>query len=466
MAHSGRFPVRLWWRCCVSGNLSPKRGGGLWNRSLASGWNINGPDEISPQLCFWINLSGMTITRRRLVYLAGGTWASRMLGQSGVASRGLRQQARPAPSGRPFNAHFVDVAASAGLTSPVIYGGVDSKQYILEADGCGCAFIDYDNDGWMDIFLLTGQRLDGAPPGTTNRLYKNNRDGTFTDVTEKAGLHHGGWANSVCVGDYNNDGFDDLFCTYFGQNKLYRNNGDGTFTDVTEKAGFLLPEEKGGWGAGCSFVDYDRDGHLDLFISNYIQFDLKTVAKPGENVNCNWKGLPVNCGPRGLPPGFPSSHVLYHNNGDGTFTNVTAKAGIGGPRQNYGMTVVAADFDEDGWPDIYVACDSTPRLYFRNRHDGTFVEEGLLRGVALSEDGAEQAGMGVGIGDYKLDGALGILKTHFADDTSVLYENNGKGEFTDVTLKSGLGVETRSVCWGAGIVDLDNDGLPDLFRSE
>ena len=229
-----------------------------------------------------------------------------MLGQSGVASRGLKQSPRPAPSGRPFDAHFVDVAESAGLTIPIIYGGVDHKEYILEADGCGCAFIDYDNDGWMDIFLLTGMRLDGPPPGTTNRLYKNNRDGTFTDVTEKAGLHHVGWANSVCVGDYNNDGWEDLFCTYFGQNKLYRNNGDGTFTDVTEKAGLSLADDRANWAAGSSFVDYDRDGHLDLFISNYIEFDLKSVPKPGENVNCNWKGIPVNCGPRGLPPGFPA----------------------------------------------------------------------------------------------------------------------------------------------------------------
>jgi enediyne biosynthesis protein E4 len=405
----------------------------------------------------------MTITRRRLVYLAGGAWVSRMLGQSGVASRGLRQQARPAPSGRPFNAHFVDVAASAGLTSTVLYGGVDSKQYILEADGCGCAFIDYDNDGWMDIFLLTGQRLDGAPPGTTNRLYKNNRDGTFTDVTEKAGLHHAGWANSVCVGDYNNDGWEDIFCTYFGQNKLYRNNGDGTFTDVTERAGFAMPDSTGNWGAGCSFIDYDRDGRLDLFISNYIEFDLKTVAKPGENVNCNWKGIPVNCGPRGLPPGFPSSHVLYHNNGDGTFTNVTSKSGIAGPRKEYGMTVVTGDFDEDGWPDIYVACDSTPSLLYLNNHDGTFREEGVLRGVAYNDDGDEQAGMGVGVGDFNLDGHLDLFKTNFVDDTCVLYQNDGKAQFQDVTRTSRIGIESSFICWGAGIVDLDNDGYPDIF---
>jgi enediyne biosynthesis protein E4 len=408
-------------------------------------------------------MSGMKITRRRFVYLSGGSWGWRMLGQSGVASRGLKQQPRPSPSGRPFDAHFVDVAESAGLTIPIIYGGVDHKDYILEADGCGCAFIDYDNDGWMDIFLLTGMRLDGPPPGTTNRLYKNNRDGTFTDVTEKAGLHHVGWANSVCVGDYNNDGWEDLFCTYFGQNKLYRNNGDGTFTDVTEKAGLSLADDRSNWGAGASFVDYDRDGHLDLFISNYVEFDLKSVPKPGENVNCNWKGIPVNCGPRGLPPGFPSSHVLYHNNGDGTFTNVTDRSGIGGPRKEYGMTVVAADFDEDGWPDIYVACDSTPSLLFMNNHDGTFREEGVLRGVAFNDDGMEQAGMGVGVGDFNLDGHLDLFKTNFTDDTCVLYRNDGKADFQDVTRTSRIGIESSFTCWGTGIVDLDNDGNPDIF---
>ncbi len=405
----------------------------------------------------------MGITRREFVYLACGAGSLRMLGQSGPASRELHQQTRPAPSGRPFDAHFVDVAESAGLTLPVIYGGTDRKQYIIEADGCGCAFIDYDNDGWMDIFLLTGQRLDGAPPGTTNRLYKNNRDGTFTDVTAKSGLHHVGWANSVCVGDYNNDGWEDIFCTYFGQNKLYCNNGDGTFTDVTEKAGFLMPGDQGNWGAGCSFIDYDRDGRLDLFISNYIQFDFKTVPKPGENVNCSWKGIPVNCGPRGLPPGFPSSHVLYHNNGDGTFTNVTGKSGIGGPRREYGMTVVTADFDEDGWPDIYVACDSTPSLLYMNNHDGTFREEGVPRGVAFNDDGMEQAGMGVGVGDVNLNGHLDLFKTNFVDDTCVLYQNNGKAQFQDVTRTSRIGVESSFICWGTGIVDLDNDGYPDIF---
>jgi hypothetical protein len=339
-----------------------------------------------------------------------------------------------------------------------VYGGVDSKKYILEATGCGCAFIDYDNDGWMDIFLLSGTRLTGDPPDATNRLYKNNRDGTFTDVTERSGLKAVGWASGVCIGDYNNDGFEDIFCTYFGQNRLFRNNGDGTFTDVTRAAGLWNDQPR--WGAGCSFLDYDRDGHLDLFVSNYVRFSFEHAPVPGENVNCNWKGVPVECGPRGLPTG---RHSLYHNNGDGTFTDVSQKSGIANATGCYGMTVVAADLDEDGWTDIFVACDSTPSLLFMNNHDGTFREEGVLRGVALSDDGMEQAGMGVGVGDYDLDGHLDLFKTHFADDANGLYHNDGKGNFDDLTRSSRLAVDTRYICWGAGIVDLDNDGYPDLF---
>ena len=403
----------------------------------------------------------MTLSRRTFVRLSLGSAismaAERLLAQ-GVSTHTAKPLPRQAPSGRPFDAHFVDVSSAAGLHAPTIYGGVESKKYILESTGCGCAFIDYDNDGWMDIFLLSGTRLEGAPAGATNRLYKNNRDGTFTDVTEKAGLGAVGWASGVCVGDYNNDGFDDLFCTCFGQNRLYRNNGDGTFTDVTKAAGLLNAQPR--WGAGCSFLDYDRDGHLDLFVSNYVRFSFEHAPVPGENTNCNWKGIPVECGPRGLPTG---RHSLYRNNGDGTFTDVSQQAGIAQAPQGYGMTVVAADLDEDGWPDIYVACDSTPSLLFMNNHDGTFREEGVVRGVALSEDGAEQAGMGVGIGDYDLDGHLDLFKTHFADDANGLYHNDGNGNFDDVTRSSRLGVETRYVCWGAGIVDLDNDGYPDLF---
>jgi enediyne biosynthesis protein E4 len=389
-----------------------------------------------------------------------GAFSRRCVAQQsgGMGGRIATAQKKPVESGRPFDAYFTDIAASAGLIAPVIYGGVDHDEYILEANGCGCAFIDYDNDGWIDIFLLSGTRLEGAPPGASNRLYKNNRDGTFTDVTKQAGLEAVGWANAVCIGDYNNDGYEDLFCTFFGQNKLYRNLGNGTFKDVTKEAG--LEDSEVRWGSGCSFFDYNRDGHLDLFVANYLKFDFDHVPRPGGSVNCNWKGIPVECGPRGMPFG---RHSLYRNNGDGTFTDVTVQAGIAKPWPSYGMTVVTADFDEDGWPDIYIACDSTPSLLFMNQHDGTFKEEGIARGVALNNDGGEEAGMGVAVGDYDLDGHIDLFKTHFAEDTDVLYHNDGTGNFDDLTLQAKLGVETRFASWGAGIFDLDNDGWPDIF---
>jgi hypothetical protein len=401
------------------------------------------------------------ITRRKMIATVAGAGMASAVGivfGQGVSSRNVKPQPRGKPSGRPFLSRLTDVAKQAGLTQPVIYGGVDSKSYIIEVVGCGVAFIDYDNDGWVDLFVPSGTRLEGAPPGASNRLYKNNRDGTFTDVTAKAGLTHVGWASGVTVGDYDNDGFEDIFITYYGSNILYHNNGDGTFSDVTLKAGLRQAETR--YGSGCTWVDYDRDGRLDLFVANYLNTTLEKLPKPGENADCNWKGVPVNCGPRGLPTGFVQ---LFHNNGDGTFTDLSRVSGVSAASGSYPMTAVAADYDNDGWPDIYVACDSTPSWLFRNQHDGTFREEGLERGVALSEDGMEQAGMGVGVGDYDLDGSLDMFKTNFADDTNVLYRNDEKGNFDDVTIRSGLGVETRYVGWGTGMVDLDNDGFPDLF---
>src|ERR1035437_9329245 len=376
----------------------------------------------------------------------------------GMSRRSVPAAPRGKPSGLPFHARFTDIAAAAGLHAPVTYGGVDRKLYLTETVGCGVAFLDYDHDGWLDIFVLGGSRLELAPPDAPHRLYRNNRDGTFTDVTRQAGLWRAGWASSVAVGDFNNDGFDDLFVTYWGQNVLYRNNGDGTFSNITEKAGLLQPGVQ--WGSGCTFLDYNRDGLLDLLVATYLVFDLHTVPKQGEAATCNWKGVPVPCGPRGLPPG---KLELYRNNGDGTFTNVTRESGIAKVKNSYPLTAVAADFDGDGWPDIYVACDSTASFLLRNNHDGTFTDVGLESGVAVNEDGMEQAGMGVGVGDYNLDGRLDIFKTHFSDDTNILYRNNGKLNFDDVTVTSGLGVETRYTCWGSGMVDLDNDGYPDLF---
>jgi len=383
---------------------------------------------------------------------------SRRMFAQGISSRGVKPQPRGKPSGRPFLAHFTDVAEVAGLKKPIVYGGVDRKNYIVEVVGAGVAFIDFDNDGWLDLLVLNGTKLEGDPPGVTNYLYKNNRDGTFTDVTAKAGLIRAGWASSMTVADYDNDGFDDVFITYYGRNVLYHNNGNGTFTDVTKRAGLWQNDVH--YGSGCTWVDYDRDGRLDLFVANYLNTTLEKLPKPGTNPDCTWKGVPVNCGPRGLPAGFVQ---LFHNNGDGTFTDVSKQSGVAAAARSYPMTCVAADFDNDGWPDVYVACDSTPSWLFRNQHDGTFREEALERGIALSEDGMEQAGMGVAVGDFDLDGNLDVFKTNFSDDTNVLYRNDGKGNFDDVTIRSGLGVETRYVGWGTGMADLDNDGLLDLF---
>ena len=406
------------------------------------------------------------LTRRRFLGQAMGVWLASLTGgsmasaaQDGSSSRNLKPLPRGKPSGIPFDAVFTDVALQAGLTQPVIYGEADKKSIIVETVGCGAAFLDYDNDGWLDIFVLSGTRLESPPPGTTNRLYKNNRDGTFKDVTVEAGLVRTGWASSVTVGDYNNDGYEDIFVTYFGQNVLYRNNGDGTFTDVTAAAG-LLHQGKSRWGGGCTFLDYDRDGNLDLFITNYVDLDIEDRPKAGQEPGCTFKGVPVHCGPRGLRP---TTNLLFRNQGNGVFRDVSQESGISSATATYGMTAVAADFDGDGWTDIYVASDSTPSLLFINQRNGTFKEQGIERGVALSDDGTEQAGMGVAVGDYNLKGNLDIFRTNFSDDTDSLYSNDGAGNFTDVTIGAGFGVETRYISWGTGFADFDNDGWPDLF---
>jgi hypothetical protein len=327
------------------------------------------------------------------------------------------------------------------------------------------ALVDYDNDGWLDALVLSGVRLrDGArvmePYDTAaaprSRLYRNNRNGTFTDVSAGAGLRAYGWASGVCAGDYDNDGRLDLAITYYGENVLYRNRG-GTFEDVTRAAG--LPVGGTRWGSGCTFVDYDRDGRADLFVANYLRFDLEAAAEPGAGGNCVWKGLPVNCGPRGLPT---DTNLLFHNDGEGRFSDVSAASGIARVTGRYAMTATAADFDGDGWIDIYVACDSTASILYRNNGNGTFTDAAVESGVAYSENGAVQAGMGLAAGDYNSDGLLDLLKTHFADDVPALYRNLGKGLFEDVAGAAGLGVLNRYVEWGAGMPDLDNDGRPEV----
>jgi hypothetical protein len=357
---------------------------------------------------------------------------------------------------------FIDVAQQAGLNAPNVWGGIDHKRSIIEAKGSGVAFFDFDNDGWLDIYLTNGTRLDANWPAgkaPTSHLYKNNRDGTFTDVTERSGLARTGWQTGVCIGDYDNDGWDDLFCCFWGHNILFHNNGDGTFTDVTRKAG--LYEEQVRWGSGCTFLDYDRDGHLDLFVCNYIKLDPDRIPSSSDTKFCQWKGIPTMCGPRGLPGGM---NILYRNNGDGTFTDVSEKSGILKPGPRYSITAVSYDFDNDGWPDIYVAVDSEPSILFHNNHDGTFTDIAPLAGCAYNDDGHEQAGMGVAVADYDCDGWFDIFKTNFADDTCNLYHNNGDGTFSDVTLPSGIAVNSNYVAWGCGFLDYDNDGWQDILQ--
>jgi hypothetical protein len=359
---------------------------------------------------------------------------------------------------------FTDVAAPAGLTHASVYGGVDRKRFIVETNGAGAALLDYDGDGWLDALVLSGSRLaDGTrreaawPKGEapTSRLYRNRRDGTFEDVTARSGLERTRWASSVCAGDYDNDGRVDVFVTSFGRNALYRNAG-GRFEDVTAASGLAATADR--WGSGCTFVDYDRDGRLDLFVANYLRFDLETASEPGQGANCVFKGVPVNCGPKGLP--F-DANLLYRNAG-GRFEDVSDRSGVAKVTGRYAMTAAAADFDGDGWTDVYVACDSTPSILYRNNKDGTFTDTAVESGVAYGELGNAQAGMGLAVADYDRDGALDLLKTHFSDDIPALYRGLGRGLYEDVAMAAGLSVENRYVEWGAGLPDLDNDGWPDL----
>jgi hypothetical protein len=358
----------------------------------------------------------------------------------------------------PLGFSFSDVARAAGLTAVTTYGGQSANKYLLETTGCGVAMLDYDNDGFVDLFFVNGTTLEGFAHGTepTSHLYRNRGNGTFEDVTTKAGVALSGWGQGACAGDYDNDGFVDLFVTFWGQNRLFHNRGDGTFADVTASAGLL---SKPRWGAGCAFVDYDRDGLLDLFAANYIDFDPQSAPVP-ESGLCRYKGIPVACGPPGLAGG---KNVLFHNRGGGRFADVSDQAGITKTTATYGLGVSTLDFDDDGWTDVYVANDSNPSALYRNNHDGTFRDIGVEAGCAYSQDGKPQAGMGLALGDYDRNGTIDIFKTNFAGDTSTLYSNTGEGVCEDHTFASGIGTNTRWLGWGVGFLDLDLDGWLDLF---
>jgi hypothetical protein len=360
----------------------------------------------------------------------------------------------------PIKVDFRDIAEEAGLTAINVSGRPANKRYILETTGTGVAIFDFDNDGWQDIFLVNATRFDDddPDPSATSRLYRNLGKLRFEEVTAKAGLAHRGWGQGVCAADYDNDGFKDLFLTSYGQSVLYRNQGNGTFRDVTESAGLLSPQVR--WQTGCSFVDYDLDGKLDLAVAGYVNFDRAKTPAPGSSGHCRWKGLPVICGPRGLPS---SRNYLFHNEGDGRFKDVSEASGVGAPTGCYGFTVVASDFDNDSSPDLYVACDSTPSLLYKNLKNGKFEEVGLPAGVALNEDGQEQAGMGVAVADFDDDGQVDIAKTNFSDDTPNLYRNNGDGTFSDNVYVSGLGAHTQYLGWGIHFLDVDHDGRREVM---
>ena len=391
--------------------------------------------------------------------LAGGAAVGAF---QGMASPTRPQRRVPAieTSLPPITVDFRDVAVEAGLTALNVSGGEDQKKYILETTGNGVAIFDFDGDGLMDVFLPNGTTLDrdGKGEKATGHLYRNQGQLRFQDVTAAAGLARTGWGQGTCVGDYDNDGRPDLFVAYYGQSVLYHNDGNGTFQDVTAAAGVRSDAIR--WDTGCSWFDYDLDGRLDLVVTGYLEFDRSKVPEPGSGGYCVWKGIPVMCGPRGLP--F-TRNLLFHNEGGGHFTNVSAASGIGKPTTCYGFSVVASDFDGDGYPDLYVACDSTPSLLYHNRRNGTFEEMGLLAGVALNENGQEQGGMGVAVADYDEDGFFDIVKTNFSDDVPNLYHNNGDGTFEDRVFESGLGGYTAYVGWGVHFLDVDHDGRKDLL---
>ena len=353
---------------------------------------------------------------------------------------------------------LVDVAAEAGVTLLNVSGG-PNKDFILTVAGSGAAFFDYDNDQDMDLLLVNGSTFENLRRGDDPMLvlYLNEGNGKFSDVTQPSGLHKKGWGMGVCVADYDNDGFQDFYVTTYGPNVLFRNNGDRTFSDVTQQASV---EGAFYWSTNCAFGDYDRDGDVELYVANYAAQDEKTTPRPGLSPFCRYQGMDVACGPLGLPA---EPDVLYDNNADGTFSDVTDRAGIHDPGY-YGYGVIFGDLNSDGWPDLYVANDQNPNFLFRNNQDKTFTEAAVPAGAAFSETGVPQAGMGLDVGDFNQDGHMDIFVTNFSGDTNTLYQNLGDGNFVVVTHEVGLGASSMPYLgWGTAFVDFDNDGLLDLF---
>jgi enediyne biosynthesis protein E4 len=394
------------------------------------------------------------------------------MAQSGTSTGGAHAPVKDAEM-RPITAGgfvdgapviYIDITREAGLDKFHHRSGSGQKRTVLETPGSGVALLDYDNDGWLDIYLLNGSTIAAlkgkeAPPRAM--LLHNNHDGTFTDVTEKAGVANERWGFGVAVGDYDNDGWPDIYVSNFGKNRLYHNNHDGTFTDVAEKAGVTV----GGWSTGATWGDYDHDGRLDLFVPGYVKFDIDHPPIPGQGELprgfCQFRGVEVMCGPRGLP-GEPDH--LFHNNGDGTFTDVSVRAGVADARGYYGLSSVFVDVDDDGWVDLAVANDSVPKYLYRNKHDGTFEDISYFSGFALNDDGREQAAMGIAVGDYNRDGRVDFCITNFSDDYNTLYRNDGEGSFTDVSVHADIATVTIPFLgWGTAFLDFDNDGWLDLF---
>ena len=401
--------------------------------------------------------------RSLVAFLAGFVLAAALspsVYAQGVAVSGRRAQPRkPLPEGMQLpRMAYRDVARQAGLTGVNVSGAEKGKVYIVETTGTGVAILDYDNDGLMDLFFVNGDRLGDKAGESRHYLYRNLGNLKFEDVTQQAGIGHTGWGQGICTGDIDNDTYTDVLVTHWGPHVLFRNQGDGTFRDETKRRGLLSPGNR--WSTGCAFLDYDRDGDLDVFVANYLRFDPETTPKPGERAECRWKGTPVLCGPKGLPPETMS---LYENKGKGLFEDVSDAAGVTVPKEYYGFTPLTADFDNDGWTDVYVACDSTASLFYHNQKDGTFEEVGVISGTAYNLDGMEQAGMGVTAADYDGDGKLDLFKTNFSSDTHTLYRNEGELFFTDETIRAGLAVNTQYLGWGTAFLDVDQDGWKDIF---